>query len=221
LKSRVGYRRVTLLPTRHFSPQFIEEVLQHHDFVILLRRRIPFRPGESTGVTNSTRFPSGDRSHIELVEAAAPSLASCLGKDPKWRLRDIGDMGRLLEETSGTASPALKLKGREAASLPNMAWIAAAVPAAAAISGWLAFFVLRPKPAAVLVQRKFDIASKGEGILSPLECESTPSRSECDYHRTGGAFPLRDRRQQRGTLTTIIGCFVSAPWSTTESFPSI
>ena len=46
-------------------------------------------------------------------------LLACLEKDPKRRLRDIGDMGRLLEETSGIGSPARTW------GPPYMAWIAA------------------------------------------------------------------------------------------------
>ena len=45
-------------------------------------------------------------------------LERCLEKDPKKRLRDIGDMENLLAESGGTASPA------QAASLPHKAWIA-------------------------------------------------------------------------------------------------
>ncbi len=47
-------------------------------------------------------------------------LARCLEKDPKKRLRNIGSMEFLLEEASGTDSPA------QADSLPHLAWVAAA-----------------------------------------------------------------------------------------------
>ena len=54
-------------------------------------------------------------------------LERCLEKDPKKRLRDVGDMELLLAESgSGTASPA------QAASLPHKAWIAAAMAVVAA-----------------------------------------------------------------------------------------
>ena len=55
-------------------------------------------------------------------------LGACLEKDPRKRLRDIGDVWRLLEDP-----PAAGGKRRRAAWLP---WIAAAVLAGLAVFGW-------------------------------------------------------------------------------------
>ena len=68
-------------------------------------------------------------------------LERCLEKDPKKRLRDIGDMELLLAEGGGTASPT------QAAGLPHKAWIAAAgvMTVVAAVSLWAPW--RRPKPA--------------------------------------------------------------------------
>jgi hypothetical protein len=69
-------------------------------------------------------------------------LERCLEKDPKKRLRDIGDMELLLAaESGGTASPA------QAASLPHrrLPWIAAGVmTAVAAVSLWALWRAIQP-----------------------------------------------------------------------------
>jgi eukaryotic-like serine/threonine-protein kinase len=73
-------------------------------------------------------------------------LKKCLEKDPKKRLRDIGDVWELLDappSQSGTANPA------QTASLPpssKLPWITAAVASAAAVTLGLWSFSPRPAP---------------------------------------------------------------------------
>src|SRR5580658_3816658 len=70
-------------------------------------------------------------------------LEKCLEKDPKRRLRDIGDAWALLEAPSTSTVPAR-----------SRLWPAlAAVCLLIAIAGWLAFLYLRPKPHPAPVQR--------------------------------------------------------------------
>lgn len=58
-----------------------------------------------------------ERPDLSEVPARVRRLIErCLEKDPKKRLRDIADMELLLDESSGTASPA------QAASLPHTPW---------------------------------------------------------------------------------------------------
>jgi eukaryotic-like serine/threonine-protein kinase len=77
-------------------------------------------------------------------------LGKCLEKDPKKRLRDIGDAWALLEDPS-------------ASTVPARSWLwpaTAAVCLLIAIAGWLASLYLRPKPHPALVQR-FAIPAPG------------------------------------------------------------
>jgi Tol biopolymer transport system component len=68
-------------------------------------------------------------------------LKKCLAKDPKKRLRDIGDVWELLEEpNSGTKSPA------QAESLPHPKWPWAVAAAMALALGALAFVHFREPP---------------------------------------------------------------------------
>ncbi len=66
-------------------------------------------------------------------------LASCLQKDPKQRLRDIGDAWRLLEEPAETRTRAISLSAASASILAIAAFLAGAM--IAAMIGWR-----RPKP---------------------------------------------------------------------------
>jgi serine/threonine protein kinase/Tol biopolymer transport system component len=71
-------------------------------------------------------------------------LRACLQKDPKKRLRDIGDAFRLLETSPQETAPAAKRK----ALVP---WIAAAVLAAGfAASSWIAWSALWPQEKSAL-----------------------------------------------------------------------
>jgi serine/threonine-protein kinase len=74
-------------------------------------------------------------------------LARCLEKDPKDRLRDIGDWTLLLEETSGTGGSAPLRKG---------GWVAA-VAVLAVIAGGLAFVHFRGAPAQAPLSARFQV----------------------------------------------------------------
>jgi predicted Ser/Thr protein kinase len=77
-------------------------------------------------------------------------LGKCLEKDPKRRLRDIGDAWALLDGPSASTVPAR-----------SRLWPALAAGCLLiAIAGWLAFLYLRPKPHPALVQR-FAIPAPG------------------------------------------------------------
>ena len=56
---------LTLLPQRHATPQLVEEVLEEHHHVLLLAAS-----EESTGVSSTTRLPSGARSHCIGIRSA-------------------------------------------------------------------------------------------------------------------------------------------------------
>jgi len=60
MKSRVGYRRVTLFARRHFAPQLVEEVFEKHDVVLGRLRSLRF----GGGISAAMRLPSRrDRSY--------------------------------------------------------------------------------------------------------------------------------------------------------------
>jgi serine/threonine protein kinase len=90
----------------------------------------------------ATRQPDWDRVPAHLL----PLLKKCLEKDPKKRLRDIGDMDLLLDQPSGTGVPP-QAKGR-----PTwIAWTVAAMGILAAAG--FAFVHFREQAPAAEVQR--------------------------------------------------------------------
>ena len=98
-------------------------------------------------------------------------LQRCLQKDPKQRLRDIGDARISLDEVlSGTPEPTLTAPTFVPA---KRRWLWAAIATMClliAIAGWLAGFYLRPKPTAEPIQR-FEISAPDPSVslctLSP------------------------------------------------------
>src|SRR6185436_1898691 len=74
-----------------------------------------------------TKEPDWERAPVRAQQL----LRWCLEKDPKRRLRDIGDAGRLLEEAP--IVPATQRNGH-----PWIRWMATAALALAAASGWWA-----------------------------------------------------------------------------------
>jgi len=86
--------------------------------------------------------------NLEMVSARARHLLrECLAKDPKRRLRDIGDAERLLLEEAAPASPAADAPSQ--ARLAAGSWIAAGLMTAVAAA--LAFAHFREKPPAAEV----------------------------------------------------------------------
>jgi Tol biopolymer transport system component len=100
----------------------------------------PFK-GEDAGETIAAvikEAPSWDR----VPFLVRPLLQSCLEKDPRRRLRDIGDMWRVLDPARGDP-------GRPVSGSPGTArWIPWAIAgvAAAALIGSTLFFLTRPLP---------------------------------------------------------------------------
>jgi Tol biopolymer transport system component/predicted Ser/Thr protein kinase len=91
-------------------------------------------------------------------------LKSCLEKDPRKRLRDIGDAWRLLDETAAPALPAPFVRPRR----PIVAWIVAAAGLAAA--GALAFVHFgdkTPLPQVTRFTLTFGDLTPGYGAISP------------------------------------------------------
>jgi hypothetical protein len=94
-----------------------------------------------------------------LLPAATPTrvrvlLQRCLQKDPKQRLRDIGDARISLDEVlSGAVDPTLAASTARPA-IHRWLWPSvAAVLTVVAVAGWLAFLYLRPKAPTAQVQR--------------------------------------------------------------------
>jgi serine/threonine-protein kinase len=84
----------------------------------------------------------------------APLLKRCLEKDPKKRLRDIGDMELLLADTSTPASPTTT------SQLGRLPWIAAAIAiAVAAGASWIAYRATRPAELKPLVRLDVDLGA--------------------------------------------------------------
>jgi hypothetical protein len=91
-------------------------------------------------------------------------LKSCLQKDPKRRLRDIGDAWELLEETPAPT-------GASRSRLGAVAWIVAAI--AVAVAAALAFVHFNEKPPAAEVVR-FQIPAPAQTSFTPGTPQLSP-----------------------------------------------
>jgi serine/threonine-protein kinase len=117
-------------------------------------------------------------------------LRRCLEKDPKRRLRDIGDVWDLLDDPAAGGTMA---GGSYPARSPIVAWIAAAVLAMVAIAvGWIAWRATRPVDQPLT---RFSMDLGPEAITGA----STTVAISPDGRRL--AFPARgaDGRQQLAT----------------------
>ena len=122
------------------------------------------------GATTSDKLAALIKEEPDLTKVPAKVqrlLHRCLEKDPKRRLRDIGDVGLLLEETSGTESAARS----EGLLHINNAMTAAAGVLALALLG-LGFVHFREKPPALYPLRfQIPLPDKGDFggyvVLSP------------------------------------------------------
>ena len=100
-------------------------------------------------------------------------LEECLQKDPKQRLRDIGDAKRLLNpDRDGAASGTAPLPSR----LGKVAWIAAGVLAVAAVGlGVVAYRATRPVELKPLVRLEVDLGTDASAILARKVLPRRPS----------------------------------------------
>jgi serine/threonine protein kinase/Tol biopolymer transport system component len=119
-------------------------------------------------VTETLASVVKDKPDLSLVPVKVRRLLErCLEKNPKNRLRDIGDSELLLQDAPEAAPVAVS----NAAAVPvwtsaKAAWGAALLfLVAAAALGWLQ---LRPKPAVVAPPIRFELAPQGNGTISFL-----------------------------------------------------
>jgi len=104
-------------------------------------------------------------------------LRSCLEKDPKKRLRDIGDAGLLLQEAPGEPTD------RQSSGGSSPRWLWAVTAAACVVAGGFAFLHLREKPLAAPDVMRFQIKLPDKVVFAR---SAHPSLSP-DGHRV--AFP--------------------------------
>jgi Tol biopolymer transport system component len=90
-------------------------------------------------------------------------LERSLEKNPKKRLRDIGDAELLLESVPEATSKGASASPRMSA---KVAWVAAAV--FLALAAGLAFMQLRQKPPTSAASVRFELTSPGNGLISFL-----------------------------------------------------
>ncbi len=91
-----------------------------------------------------------DQPNFEKLPAKVrPLIESCLEKDPKKRLRDIGDAWRLLDHAAGTAGGAGSQPAAVSRTARPVGWMAAAGVLALAVLG-VGFLHFRERPPAVL-----------------------------------------------------------------------
>jgi len=122
-------------------------------------------------------------------------LGRCLERDPKRRLRDIGE-ARIALEGTAPPEPAPTLPRRlRPPAIAAMALAAAALASAAFMAGWL----LRPSTGVV---RKLDVADEGieaSGAFAPV---LSPSGERVLYFTKGG---LRVRELDQAEARTLVG----------------
>ncbi len=127
-------------------------------------------------VTETLASVVKDKPDLSLVPARVRRLLErCLEKNPKKRLRDIGDAELLLEATPEVAPEAAS----KPASAPpwmsaKVAWGAAAVLLLAAVA--LGFLQLHPKPAVAAAPIRFELLPPGNGTISYLALSPDGSR---------------------------------------------
>ena len=141
----------------------------------------------------------------EVPPSARRLLASCLEKDPRKRLRDIGDVWRLLDDPS--------LSAAAPSSRSRLGWIAAAVLAGiAALALWAPWRSAAPEaPLRPLVRLDLDLGPRIS--LQPLAIPTfstvivSPDASRLVFVASadGGASQLFVRRMDDGTVTEING----------------
>ncbi|MGO9255121.1 MAG: protein kinase domain-containing protein [Bryobacteraceae bacterium] len=110
---------------------------------------------EGEDLTETLASVVKDRPDLTAVPAKVrPLLERCLEKDPKKRLRDIGDMEFLLAEANSPAAPAAT------ASPARFPWMAAtaALALAAAGASSIAYRATRPAPLRPLIRLNAEIA---------------------------------------------------------------
>ena len=111
---------------------------------------------EGEDLTETLASVVKDRPDLTAVPAKVrPLLERCLEKDPKKRLRDIGDMEFLLAEANSPAAPAATASP---ARFPWMAGATAALALAAAGASSIAYRATRPAPLRPLIRLNAEIA---------------------------------------------------------------
>jgi magnesium-transporting ATPase (P-type) len=98
-----------------------------------------------------------------------PLLKRCLEKDPKKRLRDIGDVWLLLADTPAESAP---VSSKTTSRLGRLTGIAVAVLAVAlAVVSWIAYRATRPAELKPLVRLDVDLGS-GVSLGSPAGADT-------------------------------------------------
>ncbi|MGO9255119.1 MAG: protein kinase domain-containing protein [Bryobacteraceae bacterium] len=121
-----------------------------------------------------------DRVDLNGVPAKLrPLLERCLEKDPKKRLRDIGDMELLLGENGGTAGPAL------AAGLPQRNWALVAAGVLGLGLAALAAVHFRELPPETPTPVKFHLAPENAKIGASYRFALSPDGTKLAYYATG------------------------------------
>jgi serine/threonine-protein kinase len=146
------------------------------------------------------------RSEPRWDDVPAPArrlLESCLQKDPKKRLRDIGDVWRLLDDTPAPSSPS---------RAGNVGWLVAALLATAAAVAMWAPWRTEPLPTAQPIMR-LDIDLGPEVSLVPLTAPTfssvviSPDGTRMVYvgRVAGGPSKLHTRRLDQPRATELPG----------------
>ena len=129
-------------------------------------------------------------------------LARCLVKEPKDRLRDIGEARLALRETPEEEEPAthgvaLSPESRPRSRVRQIAVVAAAILATATVTGLSVWLLVRPEPPRVA---RFDLTAEGEAAVAVSRTQHdlaiTPDGSQVVY--MGGTTIPRSAVTVRG-----------------------
>jgi Tol biopolymer transport system component len=145
---------------------------------------------EGEDLTETLASVVKDRPDLSSVpEKVRPLLERCLEKDPKKRLRDIGDMELLLTEAAAPAGETAPSGTR----FGNAGWIVAAVLAmVAGTASWIGSHATRPAPLKPLVRLDVDL---GAELMAPAtggpNAILSPDGARLAYFSQGKLFARR------------------------------
>ena len=137
-----------------------------------------------------------DRPDLSDVPANVRRLLErCLEKDPKKRLRDIGDMELLLADPPAPIAPTVPSRGAPQARL---GWIAAGV-LALALAG-LSLVHLRKQPPETAKSVRFQLTPENATISSSFRFALSPDGSKLAYYAAGSDGTVRLWARSMDTL---------------------
>ena len=154
------------------------------------------------GATVSDTLAAVLKTEPDLKQAPVPAqklLRRCLDKDPKRRLRDIGDVWELLEEAPQAIAP----------SRSRLGWVVAAALALIAVgASWIAYRATRPSDLKPLMRLNVDLGAE-VSLSSPSGADTiiSPDSTRLVYVSQNRLFTRKLNQPQATELTSAVGAY--------------